>query len=107
MARRIEDLPDDPLLVPVEDEGPALTFDEWLALLTIDQPPEATPAPPRFCARSANMVNIEFSRPRRLGGCRTCAPNSDRPPATRETLTGAHYLGARALFRTSCLCPSS
>jgi hypothetical protein len=40
MARRVEDLPNDPVLVPIEDEEPTLSFDEWLALLATDEPTE-------------------------------------------------------------------
>lgn len=40
MARRVEDLPNDPVLVPIEDEEPMLSFDEWLALLATDEPTE-------------------------------------------------------------------
>ena len=38
MARRIEDLPADPVLILIEDEEAALTFDEWLALIAKDEP---------------------------------------------------------------------
>lgn len=40
MARRVEDLPNDPVLVLIEDEEPMLSFDEWLALLATDEPTE-------------------------------------------------------------------
>ncbi|HUR24371.1 MAG TPA: hypothetical protein VMZ73_10920 [Acidimicrobiales bacterium] len=38
MARRAEDLPEDPVLVLIEDDEPTMTFDEWLALLASDEP---------------------------------------------------------------------
>jgi hypothetical protein len=38
MARRIEDLPDDPVLVLINEHEPVGTFDEWLALLDGDEP---------------------------------------------------------------------
>ena len=37
MARRAENLPDDPVLVVIDDEL-EMSFDEWLALLTTDEP---------------------------------------------------------------------
>jgi hypothetical protein len=40
MARRLEDLPDDPVLALIDDEDPSLSFDEWLALLGTDEPTE-------------------------------------------------------------------
>lgn len=38
MARRAEDLPDDPVLVLVDDGEPAMSFEEWLALVDGDEP---------------------------------------------------------------------
>ena len=40
MARRADDLPNDPVLVVVDDEEPTMTFDDWLALLASDEPTE-------------------------------------------------------------------
>jgi hypothetical protein len=40
MARRLEDRPDDPVLVVIEDEELAETFDDWLAVLDGDAPTE-------------------------------------------------------------------
>lgn len=40
MARRLEDRPDDPVLVVIEDEDLAETFDDWLAVLDSDAPSE-------------------------------------------------------------------
>jgi hypothetical protein len=40
MARPADDLPNDPLLVVVDDEEPTMTFDDWLALLATDEPTE-------------------------------------------------------------------
>jgi len=41
MARRAEDIPDDPVLVLIEDgESDGMTFDEWLAALDDDEPTE-------------------------------------------------------------------
>ena len=41
MARRAEDIPDDPVLVLIEDGEPdLLTFDGWLATLAGDEPTE-------------------------------------------------------------------
>jgi hypothetical protein len=41
MARRAEEIPDDPVLVLIEDGEPDLTtFDEWLATLAGDEPTE-------------------------------------------------------------------
>lgn len=41
MARRAEDIPDDPVLVLIEDgESDVTTFDEWLATLAGDEPTE-------------------------------------------------------------------
>ncbi len=37
MARRA-DVPEDPVIVVIDDEEPALTFDDWLALLADDEP---------------------------------------------------------------------
>jgi len=38
MARRADDIPNDPVLVVIDDEEPTLTFDDWLALLATDEP---------------------------------------------------------------------
>lgn len=38
VARRFEDLPEDPILVLVDDEDAMLNFDEWLALIAADEP---------------------------------------------------------------------
>ncbi len=38
MARRLEDLPDDPVLVVIDEHQPVGTFDDWLALLDGDEP---------------------------------------------------------------------
>ena len=38
MARRAEDLTNDPVLVLIEGDEPALTTEEWLALLDEDEP---------------------------------------------------------------------
>ena len=38
VAHRIEDLPDDPVLVVINDEEDVGTFDEWRALLAADEP---------------------------------------------------------------------
>jgi len=40
MVRRADDLPNDPVLVVVDDEEPTMTFDDWLALLATDGPTE-------------------------------------------------------------------
>jgi len=40
MTRRADDLPNDPVLVVVDDEEPTMTFDDWLALLATDEPTE-------------------------------------------------------------------
>ena len=41
MARRAEEIPNDPVLVLIEDGEPDLTtFDEWLATLASDEPTE-------------------------------------------------------------------
>ena len=40
MARRADDIPNDPVLVVIDDEEPTLTFDNWLALLAGDEPTE-------------------------------------------------------------------
>lgn len=36
MARRADDLPDDPVLVVIDEERPSVTFEEWLALAAED-----------------------------------------------------------------------
>ena len=38
MARPASNMPNDPLLVVIEDQTADLTFDEWLALLATDEP---------------------------------------------------------------------
>jgi hypothetical protein len=38
MARRVDDLPNDPALVLIEDEEPTMSFDDWLELLSADEP---------------------------------------------------------------------
>ena len=38
MARRVEDLTNDPVLVLIEGDEPKLTTEEWLALLDEDEP---------------------------------------------------------------------
>ncbi|MCU1451316.1 MAG: hypothetical protein JWP02_3486 [Acidimicrobiales bacterium] len=38
VAHRLEDLPDDPVLVVINEEEPVGTFDEWRALLAADEP---------------------------------------------------------------------
>lgn len=38
MARRAEDIPNDPVLVLIDDGEPEMTFDEWLELLDGDEP---------------------------------------------------------------------
>lgn len=38
MARRAEDLPNDPVLVIIDEEEPMMTTEEWLALLATDEP---------------------------------------------------------------------
>lgn len=40
MARRVDDLPDNPVLVVIDEDGPVGTFDDWLALLDADEPSE-------------------------------------------------------------------
>ena len=40
MARRIEDLPNDPVLVVINEDEAVGTFDDWLALLDSDEPTE-------------------------------------------------------------------
>lgn len=38
MARRAEQLPNDPVLVVIDDDEPTLNFDEWLDLIATDEP---------------------------------------------------------------------
>lgn len=38
MARRVEHLPNDPVLVVIDDDEPTLTFDAWLDLIATDEP---------------------------------------------------------------------
>ncbi|MCA1705627.1 MAG: hypothetical protein LC808_21155 [Actinobacteria bacterium] len=38
MARRADELPNDPVLVLIDDEEPTMTFDDWLTSLTLDEP---------------------------------------------------------------------
>jgi hypothetical protein len=38
MARAASNMPNDPVLVVIEDRPADLTFDEWLALLAADEP---------------------------------------------------------------------
>lgn len=38
MARRADELPEDPVVVVIEDEEPTMTFDEWLAIVALDEP---------------------------------------------------------------------
>lgn len=38
MARRADELPNDPLLVLIDDDEPGTTFDDWLTSLTLDEP---------------------------------------------------------------------
>ena len=38
MARPASNMPNDPVLVVIEDGPSNLTFDEWLALLATDEP---------------------------------------------------------------------
>jgi hypothetical protein len=38
MARRLEDVPDDPVLVVIDEHEPVGTFDDWLALTDADEP---------------------------------------------------------------------
>jgi hypothetical protein len=40
VARRVEDLPDDPVLVLIDEGELAGTMDDWLALLDGDEPSE-------------------------------------------------------------------
>ncbi len=44
MARRAEDIPNDPILVLIDDEEPTMTFDDWLALVAADGPTDADDA---------------------------------------------------------------
>jgi len=37
MARRVEHLPNDPVLVVIDDDEPTLTFDAWLDLIATDE----------------------------------------------------------------------
>ena len=41
MAQHAHDAPDDPVIVLVEDDEPAGSFDEWLALVVADGPSES------------------------------------------------------------------
>lgn len=41
MARRADELPDDPVIVLIKDEEPTMTFDEWLTTLALDEPTDA------------------------------------------------------------------
>ena len=38
MARRADEVPEDPVLVLIGDDEPTMTFDEWLAGLAPDEP---------------------------------------------------------------------
>ena len=38
MARRADELPNDPVLVLIDDDEPSTTFDDWLTSLTLDEP---------------------------------------------------------------------
>lgn len=38
VARRADELPNDPVLVLIDDGEPTMTFDEWLTSLTLDEP---------------------------------------------------------------------
>ncbi len=38
MARRADDLPDDPVLVLIDEDEPTVSFDDWLASLTLGDP---------------------------------------------------------------------
>jgi len=38
VARRADELPDDPVIVLIKDEELTMTFDEWLATLALDEP---------------------------------------------------------------------
>lgn len=38
MARGADDLPEDPVLVLIEDDEPTMTFDEWIATFASDEP---------------------------------------------------------------------
>jgi len=38
MALRLNDLPDDPVLVVIDEDEPVGTFDDWRALLAGDEP---------------------------------------------------------------------
>ena len=44
MARRADDIPNDPILVLIDDEEPTKTFDDWLALVAADGPADADDA---------------------------------------------------------------
>lgn len=37
MARRADDLPNDPVLVLIDEDEPAMSFDDWLASLTLGE----------------------------------------------------------------------
>ena len=41
MARSAEDMPNDSVLVVIDDEEPTMTTDEWLALVAGDPPTDA------------------------------------------------------------------
>jgi len=38
MARRADELPNDPVLVLIDDDEPSTTLDDWLTSLTSDEP---------------------------------------------------------------------
>lgn len=38
MARRADDIPNDPVIVLIDEDEPVGTFDDWLALLSTDPP---------------------------------------------------------------------
>lgn len=37
MARRADELPDDPVLVLIDEDEPTMSFDDWLASLTLGE----------------------------------------------------------------------